>query len=422
MRTQTRFVLIGAQLLIGLLTLPLQPSWAEPVVLDFDDHASMANLLIIRSPSEARLSDDYLDSHGVLFRSEENNYVTVVNLGENHATSGANGIAGALATDYLTYYKPIYMSFFDPQNPAIPGTTDFVSLRGDTFGEPVPQTITLEAYDINGALLATDTTVDDGSSILSVSAPDIHRVKFIGATPGHGGVGVDDLTFNPVEPTTLLGVPNASFEQPEFSDGGWIPGVIDDWVVSGGPTSQTGVYNPIEDDYTGARDFDPGILPSPADWRQCAYIGQNDTGSISQTLEDLLLPDTDYTLTVALGNRKNQLMGAWKMELFGGTTSIAFNEGLAETATHAYAAPEGLFGDVTAFVSASDIETYYSSSLDEPLRIVLSRVAGSTASQVHFDNVRLDASPIPEPSAFILLTSAAAGLLCCLIRKRRRVA
>ncbi len=34
----------------------------------------------------------------------------------------------------------------------------------------------------------------------------------------------------------------------------------------------------------------------------------------------------------------------------------------------------------------------------------------------------VEAVLVPEPSTFILLTSAAAGLLCCLIRKRRRVA
>ncbi len=207
MRTQTRFVLTGVQLLIGLLTLPLQPSWAEPIVLDFEDHASMVNLFI-SIPSEAKLSDDYLDSHGVLFQSENNDFVAVVNL-DPAAPSGVNCIGGASATGLMTYYEPIYVSFFDPDNRLEPGITDFVSVQGDLWWDPdIDLWISLEAYDFDGALLATDTTLDDGSSILSIATPGIHSVKFVGATSGLGGVGIDDFTFNPItpipEPSTLV--------------------------------------------------------------------------------------------------------------------------------------------------------------------------------------------------------------------------
>ena len=212
MRTQTRFVLMGVQLLIGLLTLPPQPSWAEPIVLDFEElDATAVSWDVV--PNSAKLSDQYLNTYGVSFQSLSKPYVAVVYLSEGFATSGTNGITSVSGDDRQVYDagNPLFASFYDPANPSTPGVTDFVSLRGDTFGYP-EQTVTLEAYDLDGSLLDTHSVSDVGGQTLSVSAVGIHTVKFIGPDIQPygelGGVGLDDFTFNPItpipEPSTFI--------------------------------------------------------------------------------------------------------------------------------------------------------------------------------------------------------------------------
>jgi len=149
-------------------------------------------------PPEARLSDAFLLTHGVRF-SSGSPYVAVVDLGIGHATSGTNGIGGSTPAGVLTYDRqfPIVVSFFDPSDPSTPAVTDFVSVRGDLLGSGL--LVTLNAFDIAGHLIASFTTTDDGGETLSVSAPGIHSVQFLG-TNDTAGVALDDLTFNRVTP------------------------------------------------------------------------------------------------------------------------------------------------------------------------------------------------------------------------------
>jgi hypothetical protein len=147
-------------------------------------------------PPEAQLFDAFLATHGVRF-SSGSAYVAVVNLGPGHATSGVNGIGGSTPTGLLTYDRmnPITASFFDPNNPSLPAVTNFVSPRGDLIG--TGQSITLNAFDVNGSLIASDTAADNGGATLIVATPGIHSVQFLG-TQDYGGVALDDFTFNPV--------------------------------------------------------------------------------------------------------------------------------------------------------------------------------------------------------------------------------
>lgn len=177
-------------------------------VIDFEGLSSMTYWQGNPVPSAAQLSNYFLSTLGVSF-SSGNNYVAVVALGTNHATSGVNGIGATDGNGFLTYYKPhsIVAEFFDPQNPSVMGVTDFVSLRGDLWGNGL--TITLNAFDVSGKLIDTFSTLDTGGEVLRVSAPGIHSVEFLGTDSGNGGVGVDDFTFNTVqafavpEPATL---------------------------------------------------------------------------------------------------------------------------------------------------------------------------------------------------------------------------
>lgn len=183
------------------------PANAVPIVVNFDDLAAMPFFETGQPiPASARLYDQMMPTLGVLFTSGSA-CVAVVDLGPDHTTSGLNGIGGATADGNLTYARtsPLVIRFCEPGNPSVPAVTNFVSIRADLWGGGLP--ITLNAYDVHGTLVDSDTTADLGGATLTVSGPGIHAVQFLG-TSDLGGVACDDLTFNPTavipEPTSLL--------------------------------------------------------------------------------------------------------------------------------------------------------------------------------------------------------------------------
>jgi hypothetical protein len=189
-----RIKLCATVLLLGLVN-----ANADPVVLNFEDHASMDYVSGTVISESAKLSDDYLSSFGVVFSSGDP-YVAVIRLGTGHATSGSNGLGGSNAGKlaYSVSY-PIIATFFDPTQTTVLGVTDFVSLRTDYWSDG--GSMTLKGYDVLGQLIATDTATDTGGVTLSLSVPGIHSIQFAGTS-----VAVDDFTFNSVaavpEPTT----------------------------------------------------------------------------------------------------------------------------------------------------------------------------------------------------------------------------
>jgi hypothetical protein len=169
------------------------------VVIDFENLPAMPVVAGAPIPAAARLSNQFLLSDGVAFRSGAT-YVAVVELGPNHATSGVNGIAGS-TPDGRLWYEPIYpvaARFFYPADPSQLAVTDFVSLRGDLEGDS-GGSVTLNAYDVAGNLIGSITVPDSGGQLLAISTPGIHRVEFLG-TNNNYGVSVDDFTFNAVTP------------------------------------------------------------------------------------------------------------------------------------------------------------------------------------------------------------------------------
>ncbi len=188
------------------------PASAQALTIDFEGLPAMTFITGNPIPPSVRLSDQFLPTLGVRFASGSD-YVPVISLGDiSSAPSGVNGIGGSTDTGILTYNDafPITISFWDPSNPLRPATTDFVSIRGDLIGSSF--TVDFDAFDTDGNLIATDSGRDIGGRTYSVSADAIHTVRFSGVpTPtigGSGGVGLDDLTFNPVtpipEPSTAL--------------------------------------------------------------------------------------------------------------------------------------------------------------------------------------------------------------------------
>jgi hypothetical protein len=160
-------------------------------------------------PSQARISNQFLETSGVSFSSDSsgNSGVALVNLGFGHAVSGSNGI-GAIKNGILSYSDPIFASFFMPSNPAIKAVTNFVSIKPDRWPDPT-RSLLIEAFGVDGNLLGSFSAQD--SSTLSISATGIHSVKIT----GNGTAAFDDFTFNQVtagesqsvpEPTSALGL------------------------------------------------------------------------------------------------------------------------------------------------------------------------------------------------------------------------
>ena len=121
------------------------------------------------------------------------------------------------------------------------------------------------------------------------------------------------VAYAPARADTIA-LANPGFEQPELGDGHWngnnAVGSVAGWRIVAGENSFTGVKNSGNAEYSGTSGDNPGALLSPADGRQFAFVGEIDVASIPQSLGAVLLPDTDYKLTVALGNRKDQLRPA----------------------------------------------------------------------------------------------------------------
>ena len=103
-------------------------------------------------------------------------------LGANHATSGLLGLYDGGAS--------ISAEFRLSGGSA--AVTNMVSIKGDLI--PIAGTVTLEAFDINGSLLASDVKPDSPApASLSISTSGIHSIRFFSQS---GTVAFDDLAFN----------------------------------------------------------------------------------------------------------------------------------------------------------------------------------------------------------------------------------
>ena len=181
-------------------------TFATSILLNFEDIPGMPNAAGSPIPVASRLSNQYQSTAGVTF-SSGSSYVGVLFMNPGDAPSGSNVVGGSTLSGNLTYDGafPITATFSVPGSPSIPAVTDFVSLRVDQFVADV-RTLTLNAYDINGTLIATYSVPDQGGPTLQVSAPGIHSVQFIG-TVDADGAAMDDFMFNSVvavpEPSTI---------------------------------------------------------------------------------------------------------------------------------------------------------------------------------------------------------------------------
>jgi hapalindole H/12-epi-hapalindole U/12-epi-fischerindole U/hapalindole U synthase len=223
----------------------------------------------------------------------------------------------------------------------------------------------------------------------------------------------------------VLGVTNPGFEADFAEDGtfpggtpsGWSPydpnGILD------GAVDALGVVNP-----TGTTFFSAGV----PEGRNAALVylagqpGEGEAG-LFQTLAATVQPNTRYTLSVAVGNIDSgtgpppsnvffNLAGfpGYRIELRAGDLLLASNDRLQIA--------DGTFATATAEATIGADHV----ALGQPLtiRLVNLNLPGTPDEpgiEVDFDQVLLQAVPIPEPSSYALL---ALGLLLGAMRMRMR--
>ena len=175
------------------------------------------------------------------------------------------------------------------------------------------------------------------------------------------------------DPYANANIINAGFEADQQDEDGW--GTAPGWTQIG----RIGNWNPPADAYTNS-EVPEGVM--------CAWAQHND-GGLAQVLTETLAVDTQYELTVEVGNSNRYDWTGYKVQLLAGGTVIAEDDntlnpalGTFETSTVNYAyTPED------------------ANKVGLPLEIRL--LAGSKAAgyaECNFDDVKLTADPpFPAP-------------------------
>jgi alpha-L-rhamnosidase len=189
-------------------------------------------------------------------------------------------------------------------------------------------------------------------------------------------------------PATPITVSNFSFELNETSPGDVVTSVPTGWTAfNEGGSSDIGSQNAGGSDYTSNNP-----LAAPANGAQFCYINMLDSGVPGGIYQDVgaLEPNTTYTLTVAIGSRKDRINSPGIISLIHGTndagTVLASNGGLP--------AAQNTWQDYTASFTTG-------ASVSGDLTIALSVMGNRTTIQADFDNVRLTkAAVVPKAPTF----------------------
>jgi len=173
---------------------------------------------------------------------------------------------------------------------------------------------------------------------------------------------------------------------------------ITNWVLSSSGGAVQGVFNPSA---SQAADAGNNYYDQPVP--HGVQVAFSNGGSISQQLSAVLQPNRQYTLGAFVGRRNNVSFPGYNIELLAGNTVLASNNSIIPVS--------GTFAPVTVNYTSGRSDPL----IGQPLQIRLT----SLGTQTNFDNITLDASPIPEPSAILgLLGFGLLGIGSTLKQKR----
>lgn len=203
-----------------------------------------------------------------------------------------------------------------------------------------------------------------------------------------------------------------SFESPVVGAGGSTFALTAGWVNYSGPSTTRLISRPA-----GTSMFNStGPLASPASGSQLLVLQGTNSG-VYRMSGSIILPDTVFTLSAALGNSlASTLDGDWSLQLWAdannnnqmdaGDSFLAQQFGSNGTATNAA-------GGEWALNSVS-FDSGLNPSYNGMQLIVFLNNYGTASSQSYYDSVLLES--VPEPSR-LLLTCAALQLV--VLRRRR---
>ena len=202
----------------------------------------------------------------------------------------------------------------------------------------------------------------------------------------------------------IITVPNASFESPSSpAQTSKSPNIIPGWVFDVQGNSQYGTMT------THSANFTSSGTSSGNNYATINndYPGVTDTLTSAESL-GTITPVTQYTLTVAIGNRVGTGLyddpGNVTINLLANGVPFATQEITNGTV------PNGTFEDFSLTYTTSNSDSIIGESLEIQMTTLPEE---SNAYQAGFDNVRLDASPViaaPEPTTWVLLASGILAL------------
>jgi alpha-L-rhamnosidase len=204
------------------------------------------------------------------------------------------------------------------------------------------------------------------------------------------------LSITGIAPGTPITVSNFSFEL----SGATGAGELEEAVPTGWTAFNERASSDIGSQWAGGVDYTANTpLAAPAAGNQFCYINMFNpsvTGGIYQDVGPLQ-PNTTYTLTVAIGSRRDRMNSPGIISLVNG----ADNTGAVLASGGGLPATQNTWQDYTVTFTTS-------ASVSGDLTIVLSVLGNGTTLQADFDNVRLTETPIP-PLNFSFEQDAASG-------------
>jgi hypothetical protein len=321
------------------------------------------------------------------------NQYCYINMSNSGVTGGIYQDVGALQTNTIYTLTVAIGSRADRNNSLgiislINGTNNTGTVLATDGGLPSAQN-TWQNYTVTfttGASVSGDLTIELSALGAGTIQADFDNVR---------------LTATPV-PVTLppasVPVTNFSFEANVASVGGDVTSVPTGWTVfNEAGSSDIGSENSSSTQFTANNP-----LASPAAGNQYCYINMFNpsvTGGIYQDV-GALQPNSLYTLTVAIGSRRDRINSPGIISLLNG----ANNNGTV------LASGGGLPSTQNAWQNYS-ISFISGPSVNGDLTIELAAVGNSTTIQADFDNVRLTVAPIPLVPPTLVLPHVSQGNL-----------